>query len=227
MAAPAGLTTPGYLHRGLDELFRLAREEPLTPRCSSFIFVRHGETDGNHARIFQTAEQPLNARGLAQAEAASEVLKGEKIQRIVASTMPRAWVTAEILGDRTHSHPSPRTGFANAGSAILSARPRRTTTGVTIRRTAKRCRSSSSGRAQASSAASTLPIANARYWLHTAAFSTCSHQPLASTSKPSISRTRRRCCSNGPARPGVRAALPTSAPTATTSRKKKGSKPWI
>jgi probable phosphoglycerate mutase len=111
MAAPAGLTTPGYLHRGLDELFRLAREEPLTPRCSSFIFVRHGETDGNHARIFQTAEQPLNARGLAQAEAASEVLKGEKIQRIVASTMPRAWVTAEILGRPHALAPEPEDGL--------------------------------------------------------------------------------------------------------------------
>lgn len=111
MASPAALTTPGYLHRGLDELFRLAREDPLTPRCTRFIFVRHGETDGNHARIFQTAEQPLNARGLAQAEAASEALKGEKIQRIVASTMARAWVTAEIIG-RPHSiAPEPEDGL--------------------------------------------------------------------------------------------------------------------
>ncbi len=111
MTSPAALTTPGYLHRGLDELFRLAREDPLTPRCTRFIFVRHGETDGNHARIFQTAEQPLNARGLAQAEAASEALRSEKIQRIVASTMARAWVTAEIIG-RPHSiKPEPEEGL--------------------------------------------------------------------------------------------------------------------
>jgi broad specificity phosphatase PhoE len=97
MSAPAELTTPGYQHRGLDELYRLAREEPLAPACTHFFFVRHGETDGNHGRIFQGAEQPLNARGLAQAEAAAEVLKAERIERFVSSTMPRAWVTAEIL----------------------------------------------------------------------------------------------------------------------------------
>lgn len=111
MTAPAALTTPGYLHRGLDELFRMAREDPLTPRCTRFLFVRHGETDGNHARIFQTADQPLNARGLAQAEAASEALKGERIERIISSTMSRAWVTAEILGRPHKVAPEPEDGL--------------------------------------------------------------------------------------------------------------------
>jgi len=65
-----GLTTPGYLHRGLDALFEMARATPLAPECESFYFIRHGETDGNHKRISQHAEIPLTARGLAQAEAA-------------------------------------------------------------------------------------------------------------------------------------------------------------
>ena len=111
MSTPAEITTPGYLHRGLDELFRLARVDPLQPDCTSFFFVRHGETDGNHARLFQTAEQPLNARGLAQAEAASEALKGERLERIVASTMARAWVTAEILGRPHRLIPEPEDGL--------------------------------------------------------------------------------------------------------------------
>lgn len=111
MAAPASLTTPGYLHRGLDELFRMAREDPLTPRCARFFFVRHGETDGNHARIFQAAEQPLNALGLAQAGAASDALRGERIERIVSSTMPRAWVTAEIVGHPHSVVPEPEEGL--------------------------------------------------------------------------------------------------------------------
>lgn len=111
MAAPASLTTPGYLHRGLDELFRMARENPLTPRCTRFFFVRHGETDGNHARIFQSADQPLNARGLAQAEAAAAILKAERVERIVSSTMPRAWVTAEILGRPHNLLPEPEDGL--------------------------------------------------------------------------------------------------------------------
>ena len=102
LASALPLTTPGYLHRGLDELFRLARATPLQPDCDSFHFIRHGETDGNAKRIFQTAEIPLNARGLQQAEAASAALAGTKLQQIVASTMARAWVTAEIIG-RPHS----------------------------------------------------------------------------------------------------------------------------
>jgi len=92
------LTTPGYLHRGLDALFDLARTTPLSPECDRFYFIRHGETDGNAKRIFQHAEIPLNARGLAQAEAAASALAGTKLEQIYASTMTRAWVTAETIG---------------------------------------------------------------------------------------------------------------------------------
>ncbi|MGD9806493.1 MAG: histidine phosphatase family protein [Hyphomicrobiaceae bacterium] len=92
------VTTPGYLHRGLDSLFDMARSVPLSPECESFYFIRHGETDGNAQRIFQHAEIPLNARGLAQAEAAAKALANAKLESIFASTMTRAWVTAETIG---------------------------------------------------------------------------------------------------------------------------------
>lgn len=92
------ITTPGYLHRGLDELFAIARQSLLQTTCESFYFIRHGETDGNHRKIFQPAEIPLNATGLAQAEKASAALRAAGLQRIVASTMQRAWTTAEIIG---------------------------------------------------------------------------------------------------------------------------------
>jgi probable phosphoglycerate mutase len=95
----ATTTTPGYRHRGLEELFRMARETPLTLDRDSFIFVRHGETDGNFSKIFQTAEQPLNTRGLEQARRAAECLLGQRLQKIMASTMRRAWHTAEIIGE--------------------------------------------------------------------------------------------------------------------------------
>jgi probable phosphoglycerate mutase len=91
------LTTPGYRHRGLEELFRLARERSLTLMSDAFIFVRHGETDGNFSKIFQTADQPLNARGLQQAERAAVCLTGHRLRRVAASTMRRAWHTAEIV----------------------------------------------------------------------------------------------------------------------------------
>ncbi len=109
MASP--LTTPGYLHRGLDDLFAMARNNPLDPQCETFLFVRHGETDGNHRRIFQTAEQPLNERGLTQARAASAALQGHGLKRIVASTMNRAWRTAEIIGEPHGLAPHPEDGL--------------------------------------------------------------------------------------------------------------------
>jgi broad specificity phosphatase PhoE len=106
-----GLTTPGYLHRGLDELFRMAREAPLSPQCESFFFVRHGETEGNAQRIFQHAEIPLNARGLEQAAAAAAALSDARLQRVVASTMTRAWVTAEHIAKPHGLAPIPEDGL--------------------------------------------------------------------------------------------------------------------
>ena len=64
---------------------------------SSFIH-QSGETDGNAKRIFQPAEIPLNAHGLAQAEAASGALQAHRLERSVASTMSRGWTTAGIIG---------------------------------------------------------------------------------------------------------------------------------
>lgn len=107
----SGLTTPGYLHRGLDDLFALARSAPLAPPCQQFYFIRHGETDGNHKKIFQPADIPLNARGLAQAEAASTALAAARLERIVASTMTRAWTTAEKIAEPHGLTPLPEDGL--------------------------------------------------------------------------------------------------------------------
>jgi len=110
-AGPTGLTTPGYLHRGLDELFRMARATPLDPRCDSFYFIRHGETEGNARRIFQPADIPLNARGLEQAEAAATVLRSHQLERVVSSTMKRAWTTAETIARPHAIAPDPEEGL--------------------------------------------------------------------------------------------------------------------
>jgi probable phosphoglycerate mutase len=113
MSAEAGgaLTTPGYRHRGLDELFRIARASPLTLGQELFVFVRHGETDGNFNKIFQSAEQPLNRRGLEQAQRAAKHLTGHRLERIFASTMRRAWHTAEIVGEPHGLVPVPAEGL--------------------------------------------------------------------------------------------------------------------
>jgi len=67
-----------------------------------WIFViRHGETPGNAARVVQTPETPLSARGILQAELLSRRLAGEGIGRILASDLARAAMTAERLQTAT------------------------------------------------------------------------------------------------------------------------------
>jgi glucosyl-3-phosphoglycerate phosphatase len=110
-SSSGGVTTPGYRHRGLEELFRLARMTPLPIEQDQFVFLRHGETDGNFTKIFQTAEQQLNARGLEQARRAAECLAGHRLERIAASTMRRAWHTAEIVSMPHRLMPEPVDGL--------------------------------------------------------------------------------------------------------------------
>ncbi|MBE0627529.1 MAG: histidine phosphatase family protein [Burkholderiales bacterium] len=87
---------------GLDEVQRLAVKRPLQPRARRFIFLRHGETEGNARRLYQTPEIPLNPTGLEQARRAAAYLRAHPVERIVASDMRRAWQTAhaaaEIVG---------------------------------------------------------------------------------------------------------------------------------
>ena len=84
---------------GLDEVRRLAAARPLQPRAKRFIFLRHGETEGNAQRVYQGAETPLNPTGLAQARRAAEYLRAHPVGRILASDMRRAWQTAEAAAE--------------------------------------------------------------------------------------------------------------------------------
>lgn len=104
---PDAQAPAGSHEAGAEALIRLARAEPLVVAATSFVFVRHGETDGNRQRVYQTAEQPLNAAGLAQARAAADSLAAQAVQRIVVSTMPRAWRTGEIVAARHGIAPAP------------------------------------------------------------------------------------------------------------------------
>ena len=80
---------------GLDEVRRLSAKRPLQPRARRFIFLRHGETEGNAQRVYQPPEIPLNPTGLEQARRAAEYLRGHPVERIFASDMRRAWQTAQ------------------------------------------------------------------------------------------------------------------------------------
>ena len=67
----------------------------------AIYLIRHGETEGNAARIIQLPESPLSPRGIAQAERLAQSLAAEGISRIVSSDLPRATMTAAPLQKAT------------------------------------------------------------------------------------------------------------------------------
>jgi probable phosphoglycerate mutase len=79
----------------VHEAFQEATLAPIP-----FWFLRHGETDWNALGISQgNVDVPLNAMGLVQARAAARKLRDRGIATIIASTLSRARVTAELVGD--------------------------------------------------------------------------------------------------------------------------------
>ena len=87
------------IKHGLDEVRRLAAERPLQPHSRRFIFLRHGETEGNAQRLYQPPDIPLNPTGYAQARRAAEYLREHPVERIFASDMRRAWETAQAAAE--------------------------------------------------------------------------------------------------------------------------------
>jgi probable phosphoglycerate mutase len=67
----------------------------------AIFLIRHGETDSNAARIVQTPDVPLSARGLVQADRVAERLAKLGLAAILSSDLRRAAMTAERL--RVHS----------------------------------------------------------------------------------------------------------------------------
>jgi broad specificity phosphatase PhoE len=97
-------------HR-LDAFGPHCLQQGLRPKANRFLFLRHGETQGNHLKIFQHAEIELNETGLAQAAEAAAILSGSGTKRIFASNMRRAWQTAEIVGRALQLTPIPEPGL--------------------------------------------------------------------------------------------------------------------
>ena len=63
----------------------------------TILIVRHGETDGNAARILQRPDIPLNERGIRQAEDLARRLLARDFVHILCSDMMRARMTAAPL----------------------------------------------------------------------------------------------------------------------------------
>jgi probable phosphoglycerate mutase len=63
----------------------------------TIFLIRHGETDGNAARIVQRPDAPLSTRGIAQAERLAKRLADAGIALILSSDLARAMTTADHL----------------------------------------------------------------------------------------------------------------------------------
>jgi 2,3-bisphosphoglycerate-dependent phosphoglycerate mutase len=67
--------------------------------CLLFLF-RHGETDWNReGRLQGHTDTPLNATGLAQAEALTERLRPHRLDAVVSSDLARALTTGRIVAE--------------------------------------------------------------------------------------------------------------------------------
>ena len=62
------------------------------------ILVRHGETtDGSAERMIGSGDPALSEEGAQQLRANTHALRGQVVDRIVASTQRRAWQAAQLL----------------------------------------------------------------------------------------------------------------------------------
>ena len=67
----------------------------------TILLVRHGETDGNAARILQRPDVPLNRRGIHQADQLAQRLAAHGFTRILCSDLLRARMTAAPIAARS------------------------------------------------------------------------------------------------------------------------------
>ena len=67
----------------------------------TILLVRHGETDGNAARILQRPDIPLNERGVRQAEQLARRLSTDRFVHILCSDLLRARMTAAPIAARS------------------------------------------------------------------------------------------------------------------------------
>lgn len=63
----------------------------------TMLWIRHGETALNVARVLQPPDTPLSPRGQAQARALASWLAGAGLRAVLCSDLPRAHLTAQIV----------------------------------------------------------------------------------------------------------------------------------
>lgn len=103
----AGSSTQVAPTLGYEAIVDLSRRVDFRPKRTRFVFLRHGETEGNRTGVYQWPDTPLNAAGEAQASEAAERLKGVPLAHVAASPMMRAWRTAAVVTDGRDVTPEP------------------------------------------------------------------------------------------------------------------------
>jgi broad specificity phosphatase PhoE len=89
---------------------------------TTFLIVRHGETDWNVAgRLQGWRDSPLTANGRAQAAAVAARLAGEPIDALVASDLGRTRETAARSPPGSDCRSRPIRGSASAATAFSKA----------------------------------------------------------------------------------------------------------
>lgn len=78
-----------------------SNKEVITAIPLTLYIVRHGQTDWNQqGRIQGNTDNPLNSKGLEQAQAVGEQLEGIKLNRIYPSGLQRAIQTSQAIGGK-------------------------------------------------------------------------------------------------------------------------------
>jgi len=91
---------------------------------TSIYLVRHGQTAWNKEEIFRgRTDVPLDETGLRQAELAGQYFKGMKIHGIFASSLSRAWQTAEKVAEFHDLKVQPLEGILDMSFGNWEGRP--------------------------------------------------------------------------------------------------------
>jgi broad specificity phosphatase PhoE len=97
-------------------VFTQSRRDPITRKV---VILRHGRTTWNAERRFQGQENPpLDNVGIEQAKRAAEILNHINFNKIVASDLQRAVITAEVVAEKSKQQVAQNIGFreTNCGS---------------------------------------------------------------------------------------------------------------
>ncbi len=91
--------------------------------ATTFVLVRHGETEWNRAgRIQGHSDSPLTEEGIAQAEAIGGHLSAEQFDHLLASDLARAHHTATLIAAHVNLTITPHVGLRERGFGVAEGK---------------------------------------------------------------------------------------------------------